>query len=167
MHEFPFFGRKSTGMNISILHHCNTRVAGLNITRKIIRIEYKNNFKLPDFPGLPSLCSRTVLMKTSNRPTRSMGPAMCSGWNWTLGNREIKKMDVMADIPLKENCRFSTKQEDLGFNIQHFFTAICNKYNGLPTPFIHSCSIFVNINSKQLVIVPCKYSKKFSSKEYS
>ena len=53
-----------------------------------ISVDVNMNLLLPDAPGRPSLWSRTVSMKTSNRPTRSVGPAMCSGWNWTLGNRE-------------------------------------------------------------------------------
>lgn len=53
-------------------------------------IKNESQIGIPDFPVLPSLWSFTVSMKTSNRPTRSVGPAMCSGWNWTLDERDHK-----------------------------------------------------------------------------
>lgn len=52
-----------------------------------IRTTVRHN-RSPDFPVLPSLASLTVSRNTSKRPTRSVGPAMCSGWNWTLKMRK-------------------------------------------------------------------------------
>jgi len=52
------------------------------------------------------------------------------------------------------------------FTIQDFFIAICKKYNGMLTPHsllqYSSKHKFYN-NSKELLMVPNKYSKKYSS----
>lgn len=56
-----------------------------NATNNYNKMNQRSGFEIlqrvPDLETLPSLWSFTVLRKTSNRPTRSVGPALCSGWN--------------------------------------------------------------------------------------
>jgi len=46
--------------------------------------KYLKQNQIANYPSLPALQSLTWSMKTSNNISRSLGPAMCSGWNCML-----------------------------------------------------------------------------------
>ena len=53
------------------------------------RVRHKSSFSRTETSVFPILYSKQVSMKTSNNISRSLGPPMCSGWNWMLKNGRL------------------------------------------------------------------------------